>query len=305
MHNKFLHLTQRSTLFFVHSLRSLFHKIRYNRCVNEQGVMFLMSLVRIKVLMVILFSAISACSIPERRVYMSDDERNELSELMSLSMNLITYVIGDFYSVKESASYGVNDLKRVREEVPHWPERRISEIYIHDEVKEKGFSMLTRPLIDEKRGVIVQVNPRTNNFVAEIMCLHRESIEGEVFEYWVVKSWHERKQIKNIVFLATVSKDIKGRRDILRHDVVYFKTVEIGSGQVFRFPENDLSVLYNLKAWLFPAGFENSELKMFSVILDKSRKYQKKYHKSWSPMLYSQVISNLDLEIIIGNSERM
>ena len=39
-HNKALQLTQRSTLVYVHSLRSLLHNTHYNRCAIELSVSF-------------------------------------------------------------------------------------------------------------------------------------------------------------------------------------------------------------------------------------------------------------------------
>jgi hypothetical protein len=249
-----------------------------------------------KLLLVVFFLAVSSCYANGSSEAMNKIERQEIDRLMEISAYVVTDLVGEFYGVKKSQSYDSNDLMRVRKEVPHWPDGKFSEIYIRDKIKDKGFTLLTRPVIEEKPGVLVQINPRTESFVGEVMCLHREEIGGAFYEFWIVKYWHESKPIKNIYFAATTTSDLAKRREPLLVGSKYFNKVVISKEQVFRFPEDDLAVLYNLKAWQFPDAFAESNLRNKEVLLGKNRAYISRKYNGVYPQLEQRVLTPQEVE---------
>ncbi len=228
--------------------------------------------IRTLLLLASLLLAVS-CRAPEQFRGMSDEEASEAEGLLELSTYVISDVMGEFYAVKQKGLYGAVELERIRKEIPWWPEENVSNIYIHDKVEEKGYGFLTQPMIDKKRGTYVQINPRTRNFISEIMCLVRETHEGKLYEYWIVKAWGESIPAVGIYFFVTVAESLDKPRIFLVADTRYIPEFKISDSYTMRFPESDLAVLYNLQAWRFPSAFPESDLEDSQVILTRNREY--------------------------------
>ncbi len=224
-------------------------------------------------LLLLHFLVATTCLSSEESRRMSDEEAREIEGLLELSTYVISDVMGEFYAVKQSNLYGAAELERVRREIPWWPEENVSHIYIHDKVQQKGFRFLTQPMIDKKRGTYVQINPRTRNFISEIMCLVRETHEGKLYEYWIVKAWGESIPAVGIFFFVTVADSLDKPRTFLVADTRYIPEFKISDSYTMRFPESDLAVLYNLQAWRFPSAFPESDLEDSQIILTRNREY--------------------------------
>ncbi len=195
----------------------------------------------------------------------------EARGLLALDMYVITDVIGEYYAVRRDGTYGAAELASARRDVSWWEEGKESNIYIRDKVLEKGFSLYTRPAIDEVRGAIVQVNPRTRNLISEILCLKREEIDGKIYEYWVVKAWGESSPLREIYFLVTEAGALEAPRKILTASNAYFREFSVNENYTMIFPETDLNVLYRLVAWNYPEAFADGDLKDKQVILTVER----------------------------------
>lgn len=216
---------------------------------------------------------------------MTDEESREAERLLELSTYVISDVMGEFYAVKQKGLYGAVELERIRKEIPWWPEENVSNIYIHDKVEEKGFHFLTQPLIDNKDGAYVQINPRTRNFISEIMCLVRESHEGKLYEYWIVKIWSSSIPATGIYFFVTAADSIDKPRSFLVADTRYIPEYKISDNYTMSFPESNLPVLYNLQAWRFPSAFLESDLSASQVVLNKRGYFKVPFERGTQPVL--------------------
>ncbi len=231
------------------------------------------------------FLMATACLSSEEVRRMSDEESREAEGLLELSTYVISDVMGEYYAVRQSGLYGAAELERVRKEVPWWSEEDVSDIYIRDKVKEKGFGFLTQPMIDLKKGAYVQINPRTRNFISEIMCLVRENHAGKVYEYWIIKIWSSSIAANGIYFFVTAADSIDKPRTFLAADTRYIPEYKISDSYTLRFPESDLAVLYNLQAWRFPSAFLESDLNDSRVVLTSEGYFKVPFERRTEPVL--------------------
>jgi len=239
--------------------------------------------IRTLLLLASLLLAVS-CRAPEQFRGMTDEEASEAEGLLELSTYVISDVMGEYYAVRQSGLYGAAELERIRKEIPWWSESNVSNIYIYDKVVEKGYHLLTGPAIDRKNGVYVQINPRTRNFITEIMCLVRENYEGKLYEYWIIKIWSQSIPANGIYFFVTAADAIDKPRTFLVADTRYIPEYRISDSYTLRFPESDLAVLYNLQAWRFPSAFLESDLNDSRVVLTSEGYFKVPFERGTQPV---------------------
>ncbi len=144
-----------------------------------------------------------------------------------------------------------------------------------------GKNAIHRKLVDDW-GVQIWVDPwvETDRYLAQfrikargihydIHNLHREKIDNGIYEFWLIKvaarEWsgeHERS-----VFFITKTRETYGQREILKESDQFIESYSVGEKEI-RLPLDDMELLYDMQAWLFPDNYKNSDLKDKKVIMD-------------------------------------
>ncbi|RUO17975.1 hypothetical protein CWE08_12125 [Aliidiomarina iranensis] len=144
-----------------------------------------------------------------------------------------------------------------------------------------GKGAIHRKLIDDF-GVQIWVDPwiETDRYLAQfrikarginydIHNLYREEVDEEFYEFWLIKvaarDWsgeHARS-----VFFVTRTSDIYGQREILVESEQFIESYLV-AGQEIQLPLDDMELLYDMQAWLFPDNYQNSDLKNKRVVMD-------------------------------------
>ena len=157
---------------------------------------------------------------------------------------------------------------------------------IEDGVKvfsEKGKDGLHRKLVDDW-GVLLWIDPwvETEDYLAQfrikarginyqILNMHRESVDNNLYEMWVVKivakQWSGEKN--RSMFYVTETNDKFGSRKIVKKSDQFIDAYSVG-GKKVSIPTDDLNVLYELEAWEFPDNYRDSNLKNKKVVMDSS-----------------------------------
>lgn len=149
---------------------------------------------------------------------------------------------------------------------------------------EKGRDGLHRKLVDEW-GVSFWADPavETDRYLArfvihargihyDIHNLYRESISGEFYEFWLVKivakPWSGESG--RSVFYVAISNDVRGRRKVLEQSDKFIESYQVDKSEVVNFPVNDLEVLYDMQAWLYPESYKHTNLSDRKVVVDES-----------------------------------
>jgi hypothetical protein len=153
-----------------------------------------------------------------------------------------------------------------------------------------GKQGIHRKLVDEW-GVLLWVDPWTENeryidgfwikargVYHDVINLYREEYNGELYEFWFVKvrgqDWAEFEP--KIEFYITKTIDINGRRKVVEKSDQYIDSIKLGDEKIISFPADDLKVLYELQAWLYPSGFRFSDLSNNEIIIDDNGHYKMK-----------------------------
>jgi len=145
-----------------------------------------------------------------------------------------------------------------------------------------GKNGLHRKLVDEW-GVQIWVDPwvETDRYLAQfrikarginydIHNLHRETVGGDYYEFWLIKvaakPWSG--EVNRSVFLITKTKEIYGAREIVKQSNQFLGKYQVEEGEEITLPVDDLELLYDMQAWLFPENYRNSDLKDRKVVMD-------------------------------------
>jgi hypothetical protein len=144
-----------------------------------------------------------------------------------------------------------------------------------------GKEAIHRKLIDEW-GVQISVDPwvETDRYLAQfrikargihydIHNLYREKIDDEFYEFWLIKvaakEWSGERD--RSVFFVTRTEDIYGQREILEESDQFIESYSV-AGKLIRLPLNNMELLYDMQAWLFPDNYKGSVLKNKKVVMD-------------------------------------
>lgn len=148
--------------------------------------------------------------------------------------------------------------------------------------KQSGKSGIHRKLIDEW-GVQIWVDPwieseryvdgfwiKARGINHEVINLYREIHESIIYEFWVVKvDGKEWADVESRTEFYVVKADtVYGKRKILKSYDQFIEEYEVVGGYSIKFPQDDLQVLYELQAWLYPESYRNSDLKNKRVVMD-------------------------------------
>lgn len=146
---------------------------------------------------------------------------------------------------------------------------------------EKGKNGIHRKLVDEW-GVQIWVDPwvETERYLAQfrikarginydIHNLYREKAGRYFYEFWLIKiaakSWSGESD--RSIFYMTKTTDIYGHREILETSDQFFDSYKVDN-RVIRLPTNNLELLYDMEAWLFPDNYRESDLKDRKVVMN-------------------------------------
>lgn len=148
--------------------------------------------------------------------------------------------------------------------------------------KKSGKSGIHRKLVDEW-GVQIWVDPwieseryidgfwiKARGINHEVINFYREIHQGIIYEFWVVKiDGKEWADVESRAEFYVVKTDaVYGKRKILKSHSQFIEEYEVVEGYSIKFPQDDLEVLYELQAWLYPANYVNSDLKNKQVVMD-------------------------------------
>ena len=147
---------------------------------------------------------------------------------------------------------------------------------------EKGKSAIHRKLVDEwgvllwidpwidEQGYLAQFRVKARGINYQIIDLHKELINGSIYEFWVVKivakPWSG--ETNRSMFYLTSSQSKSGKRAIVDKASQFTNSYQV-NGQEFTLPIDDLEFLYKLEAWEFPENYQNSSLPDKEVIMDR------------------------------------
>ena len=104
----------------------------------------------------------------------------------------------------------------------------------------------------------------------EVINFYREIHQGIIYEFWVVKiDGKEWADVESRAEFYVVKTDaVYGKRKILKSHSQFIEEYEVVEDYSIKFPQDDLEVLYELQAWLYPANYVNSDLKNKRVVMD-------------------------------------
>ncbi|MBL4865530.1 MAG: hypothetical protein JKY67_23035 [Pseudomonadales bacterium] len=150
--------------------------------------------------------------------------------------------------------------------------------------KKSGKNGLHRKLVDEW-GVQIWVDPwieseryidgfwiKARGINHEVINFYRKKHQNFIYEFWVVKvDGKEWADVKSRAEFYVVKTDtVYGKREILKTSDQFIEEYEVDGEDSIRFPQDDLQVLYELQAWLYPSNFEKSKLKDKKLIMDST-----------------------------------
>lgn len=150
--------------------------------------------------------------------------------------------------------------------------------------KKSGKEGISRKLIDEW-GVQIWVDPwieseryidgfwiKARGINHEVINFYREKHQGFIYEFWMVKvDGEEWSGVESrAAFYVVKTDEVYGKREILKTNNQFIKEYAANDGYLIKFPQNDLQVLYEMQALLYPENFEKSKLKNRKVVMDSS-----------------------------------
>ena len=123
------------------------------------------------------------------------------------------------------------------------------------------------PYIDS-RGYLAWFWLNTRGVKYEIIDLHRETLPGGIYEFWlvrVIRIHHSSSDTDRSMFYVTRDADVRGRREILHKRNQFIERYKIGEETYFEFPMDDLDVVSKMHAWRYPESYPDSDLRNLKV----------------------------------------
>ena len=104
-----------------------------------------------------------------------------------------------------------------------------------------------------------------------IINLYREQVGGDYYEFWVVNvTGLDWSGVSNRAeFFVTKTQAIYGTREILKQSDQFLPRYQVDGGKEVVLPVDDLQILYNMKAWLFPDNYRGMDVKDMKVFADR------------------------------------
>ena len=129
--------------------------------------------------------------------------------------------------------------------------------------------------ITGEAGIIALFRIKARGISYDIQSLYRVAAGRGVYDFWMVQKsaadWAGGGQA--CAFVVTHAPGLVARRKIVAQSDQFIAEYETPEGEVLTFPQDDLAVLYDLRAWQYPGCFPDSDLKDTEVILDGDGAY--------------------------------
>ncbi|WP_157957904.1 hypothetical protein [Aliidiomarina celeris] len=131
-----------------------------------------------------------------------------------------------------------------------------------------GVQLWVDPWIETDR-YLAQFRIKARGINYDIHNLYREEVDEEFYEFWLIKVAARDWSGENArsVFFVTRTSDIYGQREILVESEQFIESYLV-AGQEIQLPLDDMELLYDMQAWLFPDNYQNSDLKNKRVVMD-------------------------------------
>lgn len=143
-----------------------------------------------------------------------------------------------------------------------------------------GKEAVHRKLVDDW-GVQIWVDPwiETDRYLAQfrikarginydIHNLHREKVGDDFYEFWIIKvaakEWSGERD--RSIFFVTKTQDVYGQREIVKESDQFIESYSVVD-TLISLPLDDMKLLYDMQAWLFPENYKNSDLKNKQVVM--------------------------------------
>lgn len=131
-----------------------------------------------------------------------------------------------------------------------------------------GVSLWAEPSVETDR-YLARFIIHARGIAYDIHDLYRERIGDDFYEFWLIKvaakEWSGERG--RSVFFVTKTQDAYGKREILKESDQFIESYSVGDALI-RLPLDDMELLYDMQALLFPGNYKNSDLKNRQVVMD-------------------------------------
>lgn len=131
-----------------------------------------------------------------------------------------------------------------------------------------GVSFWAEPSVETDR-YLARFVIHARGIAYDIHNLYREKIDDEFYEFWLIKvtakEWSGERE--RSAFFVTKTQDVYGTREIVKESDQFIESYSVGDALI-RLPLDDMELLYDMQAWLFPGNYKNSDLKNKQVVMD-------------------------------------
>ena len=112
---------------------------------------------------------------------------------------------------------------------------------------------------------------KTRGIYHNIINLYREQVGTDYYEFWVVNvTGLDWSGVSNRAeFFVTKTQAVYGTREILKQSDQFLPRHQVDGGKEVVLPVDDLQILYNMKAWLFPDNYRGMDVKDMKVFADR------------------------------------
>ena len=178
-----------------------------------------------------------------------DDDYYNKKMIKHLNESTIWLIEEGVYTFKESGKYGIH-----RKLVDTW-----------------GVLLWVDPWIESKR-FIDAFWIKSRGIHHDIINFHRDTYQNVIYEFWVVKvSKQEWADVKpRTEFFVTKTDEVYAKREILISSNQFIEEYQVDQDHVIYFPKDNLKILYELEAWLYPENYIESDLKNKLVVMDEN-----------------------------------
>lgn len=154
-----------------------------------------------------------------------------------------------------------------------------------DAVKDMLFDRWTvlqraSPILDQA-GIVAQFRLKARGISYDIQSLYQAAAGQGVYDFWMVQKsaadWAGGGAA--CTFVVTSAHSATGRRAIVQSSPQFIATFETPDGETVTFPQDDPAVLYDLRAWQYPACFPDSDLPGQQVIMDDDGAFKTQPYK--------------------------
>ncbi|MDF3420644.1 hypothetical protein HKX54_06380 [Sulfitobacter sp. M57] len=141
--------------------------------------------------------------------------------------------------------------------------------FLKSKLTEKGPVLLwVTPQVDTK-DTIAQFRIKAGGYNYDIEAIYRETLNDQEFVYWVthISAQDWATPLRGCRFhISTPQHD--GKQTVLLSSERFIPSYKTAKGDVFTLPQDDLDILYKLRAWRFQTCFAGTDLAKTEVTHD-------------------------------------